>query len=87
VENAVEWLIDVDSDAGAADSDVGRFVAMDTVGGGSVNAGDSAGMRVDISDTAYPHVLVTGIVSTSKIRGTLAKTAWNRNFDSFDTTR
>ena len=35
VENAVEWLMDVDSDGGAADSDVGRYCAIDTTGGGS----------------------------------------------------
>lgn len=75
VERFVEWEIDVDSDGGAADSDVGRYVAVDTAGGGSVLAGDSCGMRVDISDTTVRTVLVTGIVSSSKIRGVLARLA------------
>jgi len=86
VETAVEWLIDVDSDAGAADSDVGRHVAVDTAGGASVNAGDSCATRVDMSDTSSPQVFVTGIVSASKIRGALSRTAWVRTFDTLDTT-
>jgi len=85
VESAVEWLIDVDSDAGAADTDVGRYCAVDTAGGGSVDAGDSAATRVDISDTTSPQVFVTGIISASQIRGTLARTAWTRTFDTLDT--
>ena len=86
VENAVEWEIDVDSDAGAADSDVGRYCAVDTAGGASVNAGDSCGMRVDISDTGIPQVFITGRISASKIIGTIAKTAFVRTFDTADTT-
>ena len=78
VENAVEWLIDVDSDAGAVDSDVGRYCAIDTTGGGSVLAGDSCGMRVDISDTAMRAVFITGRISATKIIGTLANTAWDK---------
>src|SRR3990167_5401038 len=39
VEDFVEWTFDVDSDAGLSDSDVGRFCAIDTTGGGSVLAG------------------------------------------------
>jgi len=87
VENAVEWEIDVDSDAGAADSDIGRYCAVDTAGGASVNAGDSCAMRIDVSDTGCPQVFITGRVSASKVRGTIAKTAWVRTFDSLDTTR
>jgi len=87
VENAVEWLIDVDSDCGAADTDIGCFVAIDTLGGASLSAGDSCSMRVDISDTGMRHVFVTGRVSAQKIIGTIAKTAWNYDFDSFDTSR
>ena len=30
VESAVEWEIDLDSDGGALDSDVGRYVSVDT---------------------------------------------------------
>lgn len=73
VENAVEWLMDVDSDGGAADSDVGRYCAIDTTGGGSVLAGDSAGMRVDISDTTIRQVFITSKISATKIVGVLAK--------------
>ena len=77
VENAVEWLIDVDSDAGASDSDVGRYCAVDTTGGGSVLAGDSCGMRVDVSDTAIRQILITGRISASRVVGVIAKTAFN----------
>lgn len=76
VENAVEWLIDVDSDGGAADSDVGRFCAVDTTGGGSVSAGDSAGMRVDVSDTAIRQVFITGKVSATKVIGVINRPAF-----------
>ena len=82
VENAVEWLIDLDSDAGALDSDVGRYCALDTVGGGSVNAGDSCGMRVDINDTAIRTVLVTGRISGARIIGVIAKTAFTPPVDT-----
>lgn len=77
VENAVEWLIDVDSDAGATDSDVGRFCAVDTTGGGSVLAGDSCGMRADVSDTAIRQIFITGRVSATRIIGVIAKTGFN----------
>lgn len=76
VENAVEWLIDVDSDGGAADSDISRYCAIDTAGGGSVNAGDSAGMRIDVSDTAIRQVFITGRQSATKVIGTIAKSAF-----------
>lgn len=75
VENYVEWLIDVDSDGGAADSDVGQIVAVDTVGGASVLAGDSCAMRVDISDVTFPTVLITGRVSATQVIGVIAKRA------------
>lgn len=75
VERFVEWEIDVDSDGGAADSDVGRYVAVDTAGGNSVLAGDSCGMRVDMNDTAVRTVLVTGIISATRIRGVIARLA------------
>lgn len=77
VENAVEWLIDVDSDGGLADSDVGRYCAVDTTGGGSVLAGDSCGMRIDVSDTAIRQVFITGRVSATRAIGVIAKTAFN----------
>ena len=82
VETAVEWVIDVDSDAGAADSDVGRFVNVDTTGGNSVSAGDSSGMRVDISDSAAGQVFVTKVISTTKIQGVISNTAWHQTFDT-----
>lgn len=82
VENAVEWEIDVDSDAGAVDSDIGRFCAIDTTGGASVDAGDSAATRVDISDTTIRQIFITGVISTTKILGTIARTAWNHGFAS-----
>lgn len=77
VENAVEWLIDVDSDGGASDSDIGRYCAIDTTGGGSVNAGDSAGMRIDVSDTAIRQVFITGRQSATKVYGTITRLAFN----------
>ena len=86
VENAVEWEIDVDSDGGAADSDIGRYCAIDTAGGASVLAGDSCGMRVDVSDTGVPQVFITGRISATKIVGTIAKSAFVRTFDTLDTT-
>ncbi len=75
VERFVEWTFDVDSDGGAADSDIGRYVAIDTTGGNSVLAGDSCGMRVDISDTAVRTVWVTGRNSATQIRGVIARLA------------
>lgn len=83
VEQAVEWLMDVDSDGGAADSDIGRFCAIDTTGGGSVLAGDSAGMRVDISDTAVRQVFITGRQSATKIIGVLTNSPFTTT--KFDT--
>lgn len=82
VESAVEWIIDVDSDAGAVDSSVGRYVNVDTTGGNSVLAGDSAGMRVDISDSVAGQIFVTGVVSTTKVIGVIANTAWHQTFDT-----
>lgn len=75
VENYVEWLIDVDSDAGAADSDIGQIVAVDTTGGNSVSAGDSCATRVDINDVTFPTVFITGRVSATQVIGVLAKRA------------
>ena len=80
VESAVEWLIDVDSDAGAADSDVGRFVAVDTAGG--TTGGDSVAISVDVSDSAHNSVFITQIVSASKVIGVLANTAWHQTYDT-----
>ena len=71
VENAVEWLIDVDTTGGAVDSDIGRYVAVDTA-----EAGDSESTRVDMSDTVIRQVYVTAIVSGTQIIGTIAKSAF-----------
>ena len=79
VENAVEWEIDLDSDAGAADTDIGKYCAIDTAGGNSVLAGDSVGMRADVSDTSIRQILILGRVGTTKIIGSLAITAWDKS--------
>ncbi len=76
VESAVEYIVDTDSDGGLADSDVGRYCAIDTTGGGSVLAGDSAGMRIDVSDTAVRQVFITGKISATQARVVLARTAF-----------
>lgn len=78
VENAVEWTVDVDSDAGLVDSDVGRYCGIDTTGGDNVLAGDSCGMRIDRSDTAMRAVLITARISASRAIVTLANTAWDK---------
>lgn len=75
VENFVEWTFDVDSDNGLADSDVGRYCAVDTTGGNSVLAGDSCGMRVDVSDTAVRTIFITGRTSASQGTGVIARLA------------
>ena len=80
VENAVEWLIDVDSDGGAADSDVGKLVGVDTVGGNSVLAGDSCAMRLDISDSVNGMVVITRIVSATQVIGVLANSAFTQGY-------
>ena len=86
VELGVEWLIDVDSVGGAADSDIGAIIQVDTLGGGSVNAGDSNGMRVSMQDTFSPSVLVTGVISGTQITGVLVNTVWTQVNDSNDST-
>lgn len=75
VERFVEWEIDVDSDGGATDSTIGSYCAVDTAGGNSVLAGDSCATRVDLSDTAFRTVLVTGVISGTKITGVIARLA------------
>lgn len=71
VENAVEWIIDTDTDGGALDSDVGRYCAIDTA-----NTTDSESTRVDVNDTAQRTVLITGVVSGTRVIGVLAKSAF-----------
>lgn len=75
VEKFVEWEFDVDSDGGLADSDVGRYCAIDTAGGNSVLAGDSCGMRVDVNDTAIRTVFITKRISATKGVGIIARLA------------
>ena len=82
VELAVEWEADVDSDGGAADSDILQAVSFDTTGGTSVNAGDSAGMRVDISDGTQEQFRITRRISATKVVGVLVNTAWSEDFDT-----
>lgn len=86
VESAVEWEIDVDSDGGAADSDVGRFVTVDTTGGNSVLAGDSQSTRVDVSDsgsaTIATSVFITRVISATKVVGVIAHTAFHQTYDT-----
>ena len=75
VENGVEWIIDTDSDGGAVDSDIGRYCTIDTAGGNSVT--DSEATRVDINDTTFRNVLVTRVISGTKVVGVLARSAFN----------
>src|SRR3990167_6855480 len=76
VELAVEWEADVDSDAGAADSDVLSAVSFDTTGGGSVLAGDSCGMRIDVSDVTQQQFLITRRISATKVIGVIVNNAF-----------
>ena len=82
VESAVEYEVETDSDGGAADSDRGRIVNIDTTGGNSVNAGDSAGMRVDISDSAAGSFLITRVISVTRVRGVIVNTVFHQTFDT-----
>ncbi|MEK6830166.1 MAG: hypothetical protein AABY15_08685 [Nanoarchaeota archaeon] len=72
VENYTEWLIDTDSDGGASATDVGRYCALDTGDTVNINA------RADVSDSDIPHILITGVVSATKIIGILARTALSK---------
>lgn len=65
----VTWEVDTDSDGGAAATDIGRFVALDT--GDSTNPNAS----VDISDSGIPHFFITAVVSATKVRGKFGRTA------------
>lgn len=76
IESAVEWLIDTDSDGGAADTDIGRYCAVDTVGGAGVSAGDSAATRVDINDTGVRQVFITDVVSATQVIGVLVRSGF-----------
>ena len=87
VESAVEWIASTDSDAGAADSDVSRLVTIDTTGGNSVNAGDSCGLNVDVSDSSAAagpagSFAITGIVSATQVIGVLPHTMWHQTYDT-----
>jgi len=86
VEMGVEWLIDVDTDAGASDTDIGRYCRIDTAGTNSAGI-DSEGVRVDMNDTITRDVLVTGIVSATKIIGVIARSVFAapRTLDTVDT--
>ena len=84
IENAVEWLINTDSDNEAADSSVGRLVTVDTSGG--TTAGDSCAVNVDLSDsstaTIAAPIFIIGFISTSRVIGVIAHTAWNQTYDT-----
>lgn len=68
-DERVIWEMDLDASGGAADSDVGRYCAIDT--GDTVNVQNT----VDIDDTSPPFFLITQVVSSTKVRGILARTA------------
>ena len=82
VESAVEYEVETDSDGGAVDSDIGRLVNIDTTGGNSVLAGDSVGMRVDVSDSVAGSFLITGVISTTRVRGVIVNTVFHQTFDT-----
>ena len=71
IENAVEWKVGTDTAAGAVDSDVGRYCAVDTA-----EAGDSESTLVDISDTVQRAFLITRVISGSEVIGVIAKSAF-----------
>jgi preprotein translocase subunit Sec63 len=73
IENGVEWLIDTDSDGGAADTDIGSYCAIDT--GDTVNPGAT----VDINDTAPRLVYITGRKSATQIYGVICKSAFTQD--------
>ena len=84
VESAVEWIANTDTVGGAADSDVGRFVTLDTEGG--TTAGDSCALNVDVSDSSTATIaatfFITGVVSATQVTGVLAQTAWHHVYDT-----
>ena len=75
VEDWVEWEVDTDSDGGLVDSDIGQNVAIDTTGGASVNAGDSAATRIDRDDVTFPTVRIVDRLSATKAIVVLVKRA------------
>ena len=68
IENAVEWRVGTDTGAGAVDSDVGRYCAVDTQ-----EASDSESTLVDISDTNERVFGITRIISGSEVVGVITK--------------
>lgn len=68
----VTWEADVDSDGGAAATDVGRFVALDT---DADTTGAEVRSQVDVSDSGIPHFFITQVVSASLVRGKFGRTA------------
>jgi hypothetical protein len=68
----VTWEVDVDSDGGAAATDVGRFVALDTT---ADTTGSQIRSQVDVSDSGIPHFYITEVVSASLVRGKFGRTA------------
>ena len=80
VENMVEWRVDVDTEGGAADSDVGHHVNVDTG-----EAGDSGGSFVDMGDTFNPILMITGRESATVVFGVLLNLAGTYANDTNDT--
>ena len=66
IEQWVEWEVDTDSDGGAADSDVGGYRDLDTLGA-----------NIDVSATTDKVFLITRVKSATKVVGVLAKSAVN----------
>lgn len=79
IEQWVEWEFDTDSDGGLSDSDVGAAIAVDTTGGNSVGAGDSAGTRLDVSDVTFRLMRVTRRISATRGVGVLVRSASSIN--------
>lgn len=81
VELGVEWLIDVDSDGGATDTDIGAYCAMDTI------TDSLFATRADVSDTTTREIFITGRQSATRIIGVIARNALisPRSLDTVDT--
>lgn len=84
LESAVEWEANTDTVGGAADSDVGRLVTVDTEGG--TTAGDSCSMNIDVSDSSTATIaapfFITKVISATRVVGVIAHTAWHQTYDT-----
>ena len=86
VEKAVEWIATVDSDGTAANSDVGRFVRVDTGGTGAQDT--SSGLSVDINDCIVTNFCITKVLDTGtdKVIGFISRSLFNGRPNPGDTT-